>query len=200
MQGLRCPGGGAAGLGAGQEPGGAGAGAGARAGAGRVREGGGGGGRRGVAGLGRAPGHVPGCAVRLPLALRQPCRLGFPRPVSTSGTPPGETHRQLERSCVCFLGRKGKCHSGQGSLDIDASAYIVLRMLLGMSGTWYVIAQLCSRFGSTTQACSAPLLLLCSSLCGKVTSSGLLISCRVALINLLVWVVANRICLTKQCH
>ena len=87
---------------------------------------------------------------------------------------------------------------GQGSLGTNVSAYIVLRMLLGMSDTWFLIAQLCSRFGSYIQVCSSPLLLLCNNSCG--TSSGSPTSCWIALEHYMVWAVANRISLTKQCH
>ena len=69
---------------------------------------------------------------------------------------------------------------GQGSLGTNVSAYIVLRMLLGMSDTWFLIAQLCTRFGRYIQACSGPLLLLCNNSCGNGTSSGSLTSCWIA--------------------
>ena len=44
--------------------------------------------------------------------------------------------------------------------------------------------------------CSGPLLLLCNNSCGNGTSSGSLVLCWIALGKYIVWVVANRICLT----
>ena len=121
---------------------------------------------------------LPSCSCPLVLAVR----------VFSCGFDWGATLCQL-----CLV-------NGQGSLGTKVSAYIVLRMLLGMSDTWFLIAQICSRFGSYIQACSDPLLLLCNNSCGKGTSSGSPTSCWIALEHYIVWVVAKRICLTKQCH
>ena len=55
-------------------------------------------------------------------------------------------------------------------------------------------------FGPTIVTMQQFMWLLCNNSCGYGTSSGSPTLCWIAVGNYIVWVMANRICLTTQCH